>query len=196
MSHGCLDIAKQYGLSVLALDSFQIQQDLVRHIYNYLATTSQITASFNTQDNAVGRGLKTSRPKAHTSALDVLVVEDNDVNRIVFSQIMESLNVSYKVAGSGEEALSLFTAHAPSLVLLDMTLPDFDGFELARRIRSTEAQGKSTPLIGVIAHAFDGDRRACLDAGMDDMILKPVSPDMIEVVLKRFLPSDSVIVAR
>ena len=85
----------------------------------------------------------------------------------------------------------MIDAHSPSLVLVDATLPDFDGFELARRIRSAEGDSKKIPLIGVIAHAFDGDRRACLDAGMDDMILKPVSPDMIETVLRRFLPSST-----
>lgn len=196
MSHACLDMAKQYGLPVLTLDSFQIQQDLVRHIYNFLATTAQAASSSNTRENVQGRGLQAARNTNSTAALDVLVVEDNEVNRIVFSQILETLNASYKVAGTGEEALRLFTAHSPSLVLMDTTLPDFDGFELARKMRSMEGQDKKTPLIGVIAQAFDGDRRACLDAGMDDMILKPVSPDMIEAILKRFLPSSSAILAR
>ncbi|MCM2456335.1 response regulator [Rhizobium sp. CG4] len=191
MSHASLDIAKQYGLSVLTLDAFQIQQDLVRHIYNFLATTSQANTLSSVKETAADNAIKTARPKTQTSVIDVLVVEDNEVNKIVFSQILESLNVGYKVAGSGEEALRMIDAHSPSLVLVDATLPDFDGFELARRIRSAEGDSKKIPLIGVIAHAFDGDRRACLDAGMDDMILKPVSPDMIETVLRRFLPSSN-----
>ncbi|WP_313613835.1 response regulator [Agrobacterium sp.] len=195
MSHASLDIAKQYGLAVLTLDAFQIQQDLVRHIYNFLATTSHAASAPTLRQSPWDRDLKAALIETSPSGLDVLVVEDNEVNRIVFSQILENLNVSYRVAGSGEEALRFFAALSPSMVLIDTTLPDFDGFELARRIRASEGAGKNTPLVGVIAHAFEGDRRACLDAGMDDMILKPVSPDMIEIILKRFLHSTATVIA-
>ena len=72
---------------------------------------------------------------------------------------------------------------------MDTTLTDFDCFEAARRIRKMEgSRSRRTPIIGVVALAFEGDRQVCAQAGMDDMLLKPISPDMIDVLLKRFMP--------
>jgi len=77
--------------------------------------------------------------------------------------------------------------NAPRVILLDTTLPDISGNEVARRIRRQEAViGGHVPIVGVLARATDGDREACLLDGMDEVILKPISPDMIEGVVHRF----------
>jgi len=101
----------------------------------------------------------------------------------------DEMQIEYRLAPSGNEALALFQSEKPSVVLLDTTLPDIDGFEVARQIRRLESStGERTPLIGVVPLAFEGDQRACLNAGMDEMLLKPISPDIIDMLLKRFLP--------
>ncbi|MBN8931592.1 MAG: response regulator, partial [Rhizobium pusense] len=120
---------------------------------------------------------------------DVLLVEDNRVNQIVFSQILEGLGLSWRLATSGEEALRLFVEQAPSVVLLDTTLADIDGFEVARRMRDLSGE-KRIPVVGVITHAFEGDLDKCLASGMEDMLLKPVSPDMVEAVFVRLFGKD------
>lgn len=85
--------------------------------------------------------------------------------------------------------MRLFVEQSPSVVLLDTTLGDIDGFEVAQRMRDL-AGDKHIPIVGVITHAFEGDLDKCLASGMDDMLLKPVSPDMVEAVFLRLIGKD------
>lgn len=124
---------------------------------------------------------------AATGLLDVLVAEDNAVNQIVFSQILEGLGYRYSIAADGEEAVRLWKEHKPRLVLMDITLPKMNGFDACRQIREVEGRGSPTPIIGVLAQPFDHDRDQCFLSGMDDVILKPISPEMLESVLLTYL---------
>lgn len=120
------------------------------------------------------------------SAPFVLVAEDNAINQIVFSQILEGLGQSYKICADGEDLVMAWRQTNPSLILMDISLPGISGLEAARRIRAEEiGRGRHVPIIGVLANAFDRDREACHAAGMDDVILKPLSPDIIEQVIER-----------
>jgi CheY-like chemotaxis protein len=119
---------------------------------------------------------------------EILVAEDNAINQIVFSQILEGLGYRYKIAATGEEVVRMWTEYRPELVLMDITLPGFNGFEATRLIRQLEAGGASrTPIVGVLTQALDSDREAGIVAGMDDFILKPVSPDMLQLVFHKHL---------
>ena len=118
--------------------------------------------------------------------IDVLVAEDNEVNQIVFSQIIEGLGYRYAIAADGEEAVRLWQEHRPALVLMDITLPKLNGFEAARAIRANET-GRDVPIIGVLPQAFEKDRADCMAAGMDDIILKPISPDILQGLFERVL---------
>ncbi len=120
-------------------------------------------------------------------SVDVLVAEDNEVNQIVFSQIIEGLGYRYVLAVDGEEAVRLWREHSPRLVLMDVTLPKLTGFEASAAIRALEDGTESVPIIGVLPQAFDRDREACIDAGMDDVILKPISPEALDTIFQRFL---------
>ncbi|WP_437344251.1 response regulator [Mesorhizobium marinum] len=112
--------------------------------------------------------------------LDVLVAEDNEVNQLVFSQILSGLGLSYRIAGNGRTAVEMFRALKPRLVLMDVSMPEMNGFEATEAIRAAEAAtGVRTPIIGVTAHALKGDSARCLEAGMDDYLPKPVSPDRL-----------------
>ncbi len=119
----------------------------------------------------------------------VLVAEDNEINQIVFSQILEGLGYVYRICADGEAAVRLYAELKPAIVLMDVTLPVLNGFEAARRIRQMPDDAKmQTPIIGVLAQAFDRDREACFASGMNEVILKPLSPDVIEQAIRRLVP--------
>jgi signal transduction histidine kinase/DNA-binding response OmpR family regulator len=120
------------------------------------------------------------RAAAGKPPLDVLVAEDNEVNQLVFSQILDGLGLSYRIAANGRIATELYRTHRPRLVLMDVSMPDMNGFEATRAIRLDESgTGRRTPIVGVTAHALKGDREKCLEAGMDDYLSKPISPNML-----------------
>lgn len=112
--------------------------------------------------------------------LDVLVAEDNEVNQLVFGQILAGLGLSHRIAGNGRTAVEMYRTFKPKLILMDVSMPEMNGYEATRAIRAEEAaNGSRTPIIGVTAHALKGDREKCIDAGMDDYLPKPVSPDKL-----------------
>ena len=119
----------------------------------------------------------------------VLVAEDNEINQIVFSQILEGLGYACRICTEGESAVRLWEELNPAIILMDVTLPGINGFEAARRIRQMPTEGaRPTPIIGVLAQAFDRDREACFASGMDDVILKPLSPDVIDQAIRSLVP--------
>lgn len=119
----------------------------------------------------------------------VLVAEDNEINQIVFSQILEGLGYAYRICADGETAVRLWADLKPAIILMDVTLPGINGFEAVRRIRQMPEEGMApTPIIGVLAQAFDRDREACFASGMDEVILKPLSPDVVDQAIRRLVP--------
>ncbi|MCB1382034.1 MAG: response regulator [Notoacmeibacter sp.] len=112
--------------------------------------------------------------------LDVLVAEDNEVNQLVFTQILNGLGVTYRIVGNGRLAVEAHRQHSPAVVVMDVSMPEMNGIEATGQLRLTDAErGTHTPVIGVTAHALKGDRERCINAGMDDYLSKPVSPDKL-----------------
>ena len=121
---------------------------------------------------------------------DVLVAEDNEVNQIVFRQILQAVGLSHSVVTNGREAVDAWRVLNPRLILMDVSMPVLNGHQAARTIREAEkaeGEGGHVPIIGVTAHALDSDREACLAAGMDDYLSKPVSPEQLEAKIERWL---------
>ncbi len=119
--------------------------------------------------------------------IEVLVAEDNQINQFVFSQILEGMGISHRIAENGEEAVMLWRKHQPRLVLMDISMPVMNGIDAAMEIREAEKlTGTRTPIVAVTAQALNVDMQNCMDAGMDDYITKPVSPDMIEAIYRRY----------
>ncbi|RVD29765.1 response regulator [Mesorhizobium sp. M4B.F.Ca.ET.017.02.2.1] len=122
-------------------------------------------------------------PEPATAAngpIDILIAEDNDVNQLVFGQILNGLGLSYRIAGNGRTAVEMYKALRPRLILMDVSMPEMNGYEATGAIRQIERQsGNHTPIIGVTAHALKGDREKCIEAGMDDYLPKPISPDRL-----------------
>jgi signal transduction histidine kinase/DNA-binding response OmpR family regulator len=107
----------------------------------------------------------------------ILVAEDNEVNQLVITHILQNAGYRFKMAHDGEEAVRLHAELSPALILMDVSMPVVTGYDAARAIRAAEAgTGKRTPIIAVTAHAIKDDREKCLEAGMDDYISKPISP--------------------
>lgn len=122
---------------------------------------------------------KSSPPvKKGTDQLDILVAEDNEVNQIVFTQILEDTGLNYKIVENGRLAVTSFRQLRPRIVLMDVSMPEMNGKEATIAIRNFERENdlQNTPIIGVTAHALKGDMETCLDVGMDDYLSKPVSP--------------------
>lgn len=189
MDLACLELAEQYGIDVLTLDAFQLDTDLAFLVSEHLSETEG-TRLPRADDWEISTGGNTPEPTG-VDGIEVLVVEDNEINQIVFSQILEGLGRRYRIAATGGEALRLWEELRPPLMLLDVSLPDINGIEVCRTIREQENRtGRQTPIVGVLVPAFDHDRARCLAAGMNDVILKPLSPDAIETLLDRFLQTE------
>jgi PAS domain S-box-containing protein len=180
MPDECRHVAEAHGVAVLSFFSGQLRHALPTQVRAELQRTCHDRAAPLEDDWDIA-------PVANENGIDVLVVEDNEVNQIVFSQIIEGFGYRYALAVDGEEAVQLWREKKPRIILMDVTLPKLNGFEAAAAIRELEAPEERVPVIGVLPHAFDRDREACFEAGMDEVILKPISPEALDAVLNRYL---------
>jgi two-component system sensor histidine kinase/response regulator len=121
----------------------------------------------------------------------VLLAEDNSINRTVASALLSKHGLRTAVAHNGREAAEMARANDYAAILMDCQMPELDGYEATRRIRSQES-GRHVPIIAMTAHSMPGDRERCLAAGMDDYLSKPVHAEQLEAVVERWL-SDEVL---
>ncbi|MDD5587003.1 MAG: ATP-binding protein, partial [Alphaproteobacteria bacterium] len=105
----------------------------------------------------------------------LLLVEDNETNRLVASRYIEKAGYRYDAAVTGAEAISIVKARTYDLILMDISMPDVDGFEATRRIRAMGGWAAKVPIIALTAHVMQGDRERCLAAGMNDHLGKPLN---------------------
>jgi two-component system sensor histidine kinase/response regulator len=117
----------------------------------------------------------------------VLLVEDNPVNQEVARQLLSWAGLQVAVADDGEQALAWLSQHRCDLVLMDVQMPRLDGLEATRRLRAMP-QHQLLPVLAMTANAFEDDRQACLAAGMNDHVAKPVEPARLYATLLRWLP--------
>jgi PAS domain S-box-containing protein len=118
----------------------------------------------------------------------VLLAEDNLVNQEVASELLQAVGIQVDLAADGQHAVGLAAQHDYDLVLMDMQMPVMDGLEATRALRAMPRHAR-TPILAMTANAFGDDRRACLAAGMDDHIAKPVDPELLYAMLGRWLPA-------
>ena len=126
-------------------------------------------------------------PDGRRTGIDILVAEDNEVNQLVFTQILGETDYSFEIVGNGRLALEAFGEMKPRMILMDVSMPEMNGLEATGAIRGAEAEsGGHVPIIGVTAHALKGDRERCLEAGMDDYLPKPISPKALVAKIERW----------
>ncbi|HTV72770.1 MAG TPA: ATP-binding protein, partial [Candidatus Acidoferrales bacterium] len=119
----------------------------------------------------------------------ILVVDDNAINRSLAVKQLTKLGLSSESVGSGEAAVDAVATGDYALVLMDCQMPDVDGYEATRRIRTLEKLGaKHVIVVAMTANALAGDREACIEAGMDDYLAKPVTLETLRKTLANWLP--------
>jgi two-component system sensor histidine kinase/response regulator len=130
--------------------------------------------------------------RENSNPLRILLAEDNAVNQVLAVRLLEKRGHRVTVAGTGKEALAALEKESFDLVLMDVQMPEMDGFEATAAIREKEkTSGTHLPVIAMTAHAMAGDRERCLGAGMDGYIAKPIRLEELEELLKRFTPAAS-----
>ncbi len=140
-------------------------------------------------------------------SIHILLVEDNFINQTVASHILKNLGCTVVAVENGRLALEVIKDNAFDLILMDIQMPEMDGFETTLAIREWESQlkGKQTvnkadladhppeqriPIIALTAHAMVGDQRKCLEVGMDDYITKPVVPAILSAKIRQWILSN------
>jgi two-component system sensor histidine kinase/response regulator len=120
--------------------------------------------------------------------LRLLVVEDNPVNRLVATRMIENRNHTVRAAANGLEALEMIEKESFDCLLMDVQMPVMDGFEATAAIRNRERDsGGHLPIIAMTAHAMAGDLERCLAAGMDDYLSKPIKAKDAFAAIERVL---------
>jgi len=126
-----------------------------------------------------------------SSTLDILVAEDNEVNQLVFTQILADTPYRFHIVGNGQLAVEAYKELQPRMILMDVSMPGMNGLEATGAIRELEARsGRHVPIVGVTAHALKGDRERCIEAGMDDYLSKPISPKALLEKLDNWVGAD------
>ncbi|MCB1956530.1 MAG: response regulator [Rhodocyclaceae bacterium] len=150
--------------------------------------------------------MMTMQPDGPTG-LEILLVEDNPVNQTVASKILQKAGHSLTIAANGKEALEQFDNREFDLILMDVQMPVMGGLEAAQAIRAREARRswsadgdwRQVPIVAMTAHAMQGDRERCIDAGMDDYVAKPIKPVELFAAIERVcgaIPSMPVVADR
>jgi len=120
--------------------------------------------------------------------LRVLVAEDNAVNQRLASRLLEKRGHRVTVMVNGRNALEALANQTFDLVLMDLQMPEMDGFEATAAIREREKDnGGHIPIIALTAHAMKGDMERCLAAGMDGYLSKPIRPQELDDLLEKYL---------
>ncbi|MCG8620069.1 MAG: ATP-binding protein, partial [Desulfobacterales bacterium] len=120
----------------------------------------------------------------------ILVVEDNPVNQKVVAAMLKKLGYASDVAPDGLAALDVLKANIYDLIFMDCQMPRMDGYETTRIIRAPESRvcSHTVPVVAMTANAMPGDKERCFEAGMDDYMAKPITPEAVSAVVKKWLP--------
>lgn len=126
----------------------------------------------------------------------ILAVDDNAVNRKVLRSLLKETQIQVTEAGGGEECLRLAQEQRFDLIFLDHMMPDMDGVETLHRIRAIEDHPcKDTPIIALTANAVSGARERYLSEGFDDFLSKPIAPEKLEQMVRKYLPEECLLAA-
>ncbi|HVU34765.1 MAG TPA: ATP-binding protein [Opitutaceae bacterium] len=196
-SQGDSSTTRRFGGTGLGL---AISQRLVRHMGGEIVVQStpgkgsdfSFELTLAVSDTPGLEPATSARPSPNSPALrgSVLIVEDDRVNQRVIEMVLQNLGLDTAVVADGEAAVEIAATGPWNAVLMDCQMPRIDGFEATRRIRRRLA-GRRLPIIALTANALPSDRTACLSAGMDDFVAKPIRQPELRAVLERWLSPTS-----
>jgi signal transduction histidine kinase/CheY-like chemotaxis protein len=172
------------------------------HVTSYLTKPVRQSTLFDAIATAIGPAEVHSAPPAAASAagpqdqavrsLQVLLAEDNPVNQMTATTMLEKLGHVVVVANNGRQAIDKLSEQPFDMVFMDVQMPEMDGVTATGEIRKNErSTGRHIPIVAMTAHAMKGDKEKCLEAGMDDYVAKPIRrkdlADVIARIVERFL---------
>ncbi|MEO6684700.1 MAG: response regulator, partial [Dyadobacter sp.] len=139
-----------------------------------------------TIDDTIGIELEENHIKPEE--ITILIAEDNKINMILVKTFLNKIlnNPRLVEAANGKEAVRLFESEKPNLVLMDVQMPEMNGYEAATEIRKLE-MGKRIPILALTAGTLKGEKERCVEAGMDDYLTKPILKDTLQRVLDQWL---------
>jgi PAS domain S-box-containing protein len=160
---------KRFGLEAWLVKPVK-QSELLTCLLTILGDT------YEPKSAALPKDQKKTASSIHHKKAKILLAEDNAINRTFAIRLLEKAGHTVVCAENGQEVLNLMETEKFDLILMDVSMPEMDGYEATRRIRSAEKETSShIPIIAMTAHALMEDRGRCLEAGMDDYISKPVN---------------------
>jgi CheY-like chemotaxis protein len=120
----------------------------------------------------------------------VLLAEDNPVNQKLAHRLLDKLGCRVDQAANGSEAVRMADRFPYDLILMDVQMPEMDGYEATAEIRKLQNGHRHVPIVAMTAHALNGDRERCLEAGMDDYLSKPVSFEALSAAIRTWSQAD------
>ncbi|MBI1296896.1 response regulator [bacterium] len=189
----CVERCTQSGMRLL---SKPVKREGLRSVLQQVAMAnassfvpSQVAGTANGNGEPVQN--VTAAQVTVTNAARILLVEDNAINRLVGMRLLSNLGYRTDAVESGVEALNALCTEDYALVLMDIQMPGMDGFEATRQVREqiVSVRNHVIPIIAMTANVQESDRQACLAAGMNDFVPKPVRPNQLSEILKRWLRS-------
>ncbi len=193
----------------LASDCYQTIADIVTSDESYsnirfILLSSETPTSKNIYTHSITKPLRRSditqilsltdiKPRANASKNTdecrkaILLVEDNEVNQLVAAGMLQQLGIKPVIASDGAEAVAAVAENNFDLILMDINMPNMDGYQATKIIRNNEAQGVRIPIIALTANVMTEDVKSYFDAGMDDFLAKPYSFKSIESSLVKWL---------
>ena len=186
-------VARKYGGTGLGL---AISQKLIKmmdgeiHLHSEEGKGSTFTFSISAPESAEAPSKLPKKTASQPSLLDkrILLVEDNAINRQVIAKMLEPTKASLTMAEDGLKALEVLKSQSFDLILMDCQMPNMDGYECTRAIRTNEIKsGLRVPIVAITANAYEEDKQRCLIVGMDDFIAKPINSDDLYTVIGNLL---------
>jgi signal transduction histidine kinase/DNA-binding response OmpR family regulator len=172
--------ARELGFKAFLMKPI-LRRDLVTVITQALGETGHAASNAQAEPDAQNSGLN--------FGARVLLAEDNAVNVEIAREYLEELGCTVEVAENGQDAVAAYASSTHDIILMDCQMPVMDGLAATHAIRAHEANVELTPvvIVAVTANAFEEDRQKCLEAGMDDYLSKPFSPEQLAVILSKWL---------
>jgi FOG: CheY-like receiver len=132
------------------------------------------------------------KPQFEQFDAKILLVEDYPINQELTKELLSLLGCEVEVADNGLQAIAMIETKLFDLILMDIQMPEMDGYQVTRAIRKKGGAFASIPIVALTANALQGDREKCLDAGMTDYLSKPIRGMDLELMLNKYLPTKKV----